>query len=449
MAETTRDLAPPAEVRRIAQVLEDAGFATWAVGGAVRDALAGLEPGDWDLATAAPPARVRSLFRRTVPVGIEHGTVGVIGGDGVMYEVTTFRRDIETDGRRARVSFGVDLRDDLDRRDFTINAVAWHPLTGEVLDPHGGMADLRDGRLRTVGDARERFAEDRLRVLRALRFAGRFGLRVDEDTWAAVAASAGELGHLSAERVRDELLKLLAETNQASRSLGLYRRSGALAALFPELAPPVGEPVPPPSRGAGPPTWEAALAAVDTLPRHRTLLRVAALLASARPVAAEPVAEPSAAPFAPAAAAARTVLQRLRFSRADEDWATHLIAQLGAWPAPAAPAADLRRWLQRIGPEYLHDLLRLRVALLRGRGAPDHELRDLCTLAGRARATLRDRPPLEVGDLAIDGSDLRRLGLKPGPLYGEILRELLERVVEEPALNQRERLLEIVERRVG
>ncbi|HEV2132552.1 MAG TPA: polynucleotide adenylyltransferase, partial [Longimicrobiaceae bacterium] len=150
-----RELEPPHEVRRIARRLEEAGHATWTVGGAVRDALAGIPPGDWDLTTAARPGEVQRLFRRTVPIGVEHGTVGVLGKDGHLYEVTTFRRDVETFGRRARVAFADTLEEDLERRDFTINAVAWHPLTREVRDPHGGVPALRAGLLRTVGEAEE------------------------------------------------------------------------------------------------------------------------------------------------------------------------------------------------------------------------------------------------------------------------------------------------------
>ncbi|MBW3572347.1 MAG: CCA tRNA nucleotidyltransferase, partial [Gemmatimonadetes bacterium] len=210
------DLHPPPEVPSIARTLRDAGFDTWAVGGAVRDALAGGRPGDWDLTTAARPGDVRRLFRRTVPVGIAHGTVGVLGRDGHLYEVTTFRRDVETDGRHARVIFADTVDDDLQRRDFTINAVAWHPLTHELRDPHGGVPDLREGILRTVGDPAERFREDRLRVLRALRFAGRFGLRIDGATWGAAREAAPELVHLSAERVREELLKVLRQVDPPS-----------------------------------------------------------------------------------------------------------------------------------------------------------------------------------------------------------------------------------------
>src|SRR5690606_15815195 len=180
------DLHPPAAVREIARRLEDAGYETWAVGGAVRNAVLGLPPGDWDLATRARPPEVRRLFRRTVPIGIEHGTVGVLGRDRVLYEVTTFRRDVETTGRHAVVEFADSVIEDLARRDFTCNALAWHPLRGELLDPFSGLEDLRAGWLRTVGAPDERFAEDYLRVLRALRFAGRLRTAIEPRTWDAL-----------------------------------------------------------------------------------------------------------------------------------------------------------------------------------------------------------------------------------------------------------------------
>ncbi len=165
---------PPDGFLAIAERLEAGGFEAWGVGGAIRDAHMGVDRADWDIATDARPAQVRGLFPRTVPLGIEHGTVGVIAGDGTMYEVTTFRRDVETDGRHAVVEFAESIDEDLSRRDFTINAVAWRPATGELRDPFRGLADLDRGVLRAVGDPEQRFAEDYLRVLRGLRFAGRY-----------------------------------------------------------------------------------------------------------------------------------------------------------------------------------------------------------------------------------------------------------------------------------
>src|SRR5579864_4480774 len=170
-------LNPPKPVLEIARRLEDAGYEAWCVGGAIRDALLGHPHLDWDLATSATPDQVRELFgpRRTIPVGIEFGTVGVLDRRGVMHEVTTFRRDVRTDGRHAEVEFGVSLDDDLARRDFTINAIAFSPTRGELRDPFGGRADLERRIVRAVGYPEARMQEDRLRALRAIRFAARFG----------------------------------------------------------------------------------------------------------------------------------------------------------------------------------------------------------------------------------------------------------------------------------
>jgi tRNA nucleotidyltransferase/poly(A) polymerase len=433
---TLAGLAPPADVRDIALRLRGAGFETWAVGGAVRDALAGGDAGDWDLTTSARPADVRRLFRRTVPIGIEHGTVGVLGKDGRMYEVTTFRRDVETFGRRARVAFADTLEEDLQRRDFTINAVAWNPLTGELRDPHGGVDDFRGGVLRTVGNPAERFAEDRLRVLRALRFAGKFDLWVEPATWEAIQASAGELGGLSAERIREELMKVLG-LPRPSLSLRLYADSGVLAALYPELAACVGV-----EDGAGEDVWTHQLRVVDALPRYRLTLRLAALLHDVgKPVAPEQHA-------AAGAAIARELLRRLKTSNAESDRVVHLVAQHADLPAPDAPAPALRRWARLVGPAFLPALFRLRFADCRARGERcDPE--PLLALRRRVRKVLRDAPPLTIGDLAINGADLRAAGIPAGPLYGEILRDLLELVTDDPSLNTRDSLISEVERRMS
>src|SRR6476661_6227625 len=169
-------LNPPAAVLEIAGRLEEAGFEAWCVGGAIRDALLGHPHLDWDLATSATPNQVRELFgaKRTIPIGVEFGTVGVLDRKNKMHEVTTFRRDVKTDGRHAEVEFGVSLDDDLARRDFTINAMAYSPTRDELRDPFGGRADLDKHILRAVGDADARMREDRLRALRAIRFASRF-----------------------------------------------------------------------------------------------------------------------------------------------------------------------------------------------------------------------------------------------------------------------------------
>lgn len=440
------DLHPPADVLRIARRLEEGGFETWAVGGAVRDALRGEAPGDWDLTTAARPGDVRRLFRRTVPIGIEHGTVGVLGKDGHLYEVTTFRRDVENFGRHARVVFAARLEEDLERRDFTINAVAWHPLRGEVRDPHGGMADLRAGVLRTVGDPAARFAEDRLRVLRAMRFAGRFGLEIEPETWRELQRSADQLGALSPERVREELYKLLAGQRSASRALALYQRSGVLRALYPELEATVGLPV----AGAAD-AWSFALAAVDAIPRTRPILRLAALLhLTGLPAASRQASGGEGTPERIAAAGAAVVwevMRRLRASNADANRVAHLVAQHASFPGGIESAAEVRRWLRRVGTDYYRDLVRLRIALCAA--GYDGQAADLARFVRRVRRVLQERPALEITDLAIGGAELRSAGIPSGPLYGEILRELLEMVTDDPSLNQRDRLVEIVTRRIS
>jgi tRNA nucleotidyltransferase (CCA-adding enzyme) len=455
-------LQPPAAVLDIARKLHDAGHDVWAVGGAVRDALLGVETEDWDLATSARPEQVRRTFRRTVPVGVEHGTVGVLARDGVMYEVTTFRRDVETFGRHAVVEFAQTIDEDLSRRDFTFNAIAWHPIRDEVHDPYHGLDDLRSATLRTVGEPADRFAEDYLRVLRALRFAGHFVLEVEPATWDALRAAVPHLGGLSPERVREELFKILGRTRHASAALRLYAASGALAALYPELDALAGMDLPPaPLPGDDAPSgtvadaddaWLRTLRAVDALPPHRPLLRCAGLLHAAGMPAArardlrggwrytghEPVG----------ARIAESVMRRLRASNADTEHVASLVARQSDLFPPDAPDAGVRRWLLHVPPPMVVPLFRLRFALWRAHPVPGGD-RDLCERWRHVRAVLAARPVLTTNELAIDGRDLKLLGLEPGPRFGEILRALLDRVIEEPSLNERDRLVELVRLMTG
>lgn len=418
-------LEAPSAVRWIARTLEDQGFETWAVGGAVRDALLGHPSGDWDLATQARPEHMRRIFKRTVPIGIEHGTVGVLARDGLMYEVTTFRRDVETDGRHAVVSFADRIEDDLARRDFTINAIAWHPGTERLLDPFAGRRDLTRGVLRTVGDPSERFREDHLRVLRAFRFAGRFELRIEPSTWAALRTMTGMLRQLSVERIRDELVKVLEADPRPSTALDLYRTSGALAELYPELAMLSGSQ----ALGTSSSLWDVALATVDALPLGRPILRLAGLL---RGMEQKRVA---------------AVLVRLRLSNQQVERVSRIASALPL-PSSDAPDADFRRWLSRTGRDFWNGAVRIQLARARALSAlaagPDTEPSDVLEAWRRARAVRDQGPPLEVGDLALDGRSLIALGLKPGPRFGDILDDLLDWVLEDPARNREERLVERV-----
>lgn len=376
----------PAEVERLARTLEAAGHEAWCVGGAIRDFLLGNLESDVDLATSASPEEVLRLFTRTVPVGIEHGTVGVLDREGRLHEVTTFRKDVRTDGRHAEVAYGVSLEDDLSRRDFTINAIAYHPLRHEWRDPHHGVADLTTGVVRAVGEAAERFREDFLRILRGLRFAARFGFRIDPDTWQAMQSAAPGLAGLSAERVRDEWMKGLQTARQVPELVRLWHASGAAAVVLPELR-----------RGA-------ELRDPDAAPRDPVLLT--ALL----------VDDPGA------------VLSRLKSSRADIQRAARIVT------GPAAPAHEdartVRRWLASVGGAA-DDLLRAH-AIRTGHPAPWLPVVDEI----RARGDALDR-----GALAISGHDLALAGMARGPAMGTLLERLLEEVLEDPSRNTKDHLL--------
>jgi tRNA nucleotidyltransferase (CCA-adding enzyme) len=363
---------------------------------------------------------MRKLFRRTVPIGVRHGTLGILVDDGTMFEITTFRRDVDTDGRHAVVAFADDIEEDLARRDFTINAIAWHPLREEWLDPFGGRADLDARRLRAVGNPERRFAEDYLRVLRALRFAGRFGLAIEPDTWRALTEAAPHVSMLSAERIREELLKVLEADPNPSVALDLYARSGALAVLYPELAAEVKEDAD---------RWSRSLRTVDRLPRGRPFLRLAAIL---RLLDARGAAQ---------------VLLRLRLSNAQVD-ETARRASAPRVPPPDASGEDFRRWLSAVGPERLAAVSRIELAEARGEG--DRQIANSVVASWlAARRVLSEHPPLRVSDLAVDGGTLIRMGLKPGPAFGRVLERLLSWVLEDPSRNQESLLEERVREILG
>ena len=434
-------LAAPDAVLEITKKLEGAGFQTWAVGGAVRDALLGLPVGDWDLTTRATPDDVRRIFKRTVPVGVEHGTVGVLARDGVMYEVTTFRRDVQTDGRHAVVEFAQTVEADLARRDFTFNAIAWHPITGELRDPYEGLEDLKRALLRTVGEPRERFAEDYLRVLRALRFAGHFVLEVDPPTWEAMRAATPQLPQLSAERVREELWKIFTKTRHASAALVLYEKSDVLRVLYPEVAALAAL-----ERETQVPLWTHTLATVDALPVSRPALRAMAFLHAVGAPTAKVKDLRGNWRFTGhevlGARKADEVMRRLRASNSDIERVVHLVQRQSDLFPPDAPDSLVRHWLVAMTPAMVRDFFRFRIAHARGSGMDGS---DLVQRWRHAHRIMLGRPVLDASGLAITGRDLKALGLQPGPQFGEILDALVLRVLDEPGLNDKATLLQIVQ----
>ena len=368
----------PPEVLKIAKKLEDAGFETWCVGGAIRDNLLGVENHDFDLTTAAPPQEVQKLFKRTVPVGIEHGTVVVLDGDNKPHEVTTFRKDIETDGRHAVVAFGVSLMDDLARRDFTINAMAYHPIRHEWRDPFQRAQDLEKKLIRSVGDPNWRFQEDYLRILRALRFSARFDFRIHGRTLEAAKANVQGLAQLSAERVRDEWFKGIQTARKVSKLVALWKDIGAKRIWLPELGDAAG---------------------VDKLPRDPVVLTAY--------IAKDPA----------------SLLTRLKCANRDIERGRAIGKWRDNYPEPK-DIARVRRWMADVG-EHVDDLLI---------GASD----PVRKAVAKVRA---DNPPLALKDLAIKGDDLIAAGVRPGPDVGEALARLLDEVLEDPSRNTKDYLL--------
>ena len=386
----------PEEVLEIARTLEEAGHETWCVGGAVRDNLLTHANKDFDLATAARPEQVRELFRKTIPIGVEHGTVAVLDRERRPHEVTTFRKDVSTDGRHAVVEFGASLEQDLARRDFTVNAMAYHPLRHEWRDPFDGQADLERGVIRAVGEAAERFREDYLRILRAIRFAARFGFVIEPATWEAAKASVHGLPKLSAERVRDEWVKGLETAQRPSELVALWTEVGGVEVWLPEIG----------KRETG--SEKRTTDVVDSFEQRDPIL-ITSYLSS----------DPAA------------TLGRLRCSNAEIERGRRIGAHRDGHPDPESPVA-VRRWMAAAGPA-VDDL----VAIARAEG---HGAR----LAEAVKAIRASGAPLAVGDLALNGSDLMELGVPEGPEVGRVLKKLLEQALEDPSLNTKEALVALV-----
>lgn len=408
--------AVPANVREVCAKLTAAGHQSVTVGGAVRDAILGRDPGDWDVATAAHPDVVMALFPRTIPTGLQHGTVTIVTGRGVAshVEVTTFRGEgAYTDARRPdHVRFGVPLVEDLARRDFRVNAMAYDPETDELIDPYAGMVDLAERMLRAVGptgnvyeDAVARFTEDGLRVMRAVRFAAALEFQLDPDTERGIGPALPSLAKVSRERVAEELRKLLA-AKTPSLGLRIAQRSGIIETIAPALH-------------AGITDLEHWLSRVDAAPRD---VRLGAMFAElAPPVAARRL-------DTKLAKSVDAQLKALKFSNEESQLAAGLVAIHGCAHEAAWTPTEARR--------VLGDVTRARVpaaiAFIRAEGRTD-----LAELMTRVEAD-----PIAVGELAVAGKDLMDgLQMAPGPLLGRILAALLNQALEDPSINTREELM--------
>jgi tRNA nucleotidyltransferase (CCA-adding enzyme) len=423
------------------------------VGGALRDVVAGRISPDWDLATAAPPETTARLLAHAVYEN-RFGTVAVRRG-GTEYQVTTFRSDHDyADYRRPhRVEFGTSLEADLARRDFTMNAMAWGREPdgpARLVDPFGGVADIAARRIRAVGDARQRFEEDALRIVRAIRFATTLGFTIEPATLAAIRATAPLVVHLSGERIAAELEKILG-AERPSVGLRLLAETGVLAAVSPDLAAQVGVAQ---AKVPGEDLWDHTVRTVD-----------AAASAGANPIVrwaafVHDIGKPATAADghfyrheSVGADLAAEALERLRVSNATRDRVVHLVRQHMFRYEPAWGDPAIRRFLGKVGPDAIDDLLALRAADNIGSGLAAN-VDDLDELRSRVAAELAAGPILDRSALAVDGSDLiEELGLAPGPQVGQVLTALFDRVVDDPRLNTRATLLElaraVVSRRHG
>ena len=444
----------PEDVVEVCRRLQVAGWEAHLVGGGVRDLLLDRPPSDFDVATNAHPETVMTLFgsRFAIPTGLQHGTVTVVTHDASgaprHVEVTTYRGEgAYLDGRRpSSVTYVGSLREDLARRDFTMNAIGFDPLTTVVSDPFGGRADLARRCLRAVGRAEDRFREDGLRPMRAVRQAAQLGFDIEPETLAAIAPTLDVFRRVSVERIRDELLKLLAAP-RPSVGIELMRHTGLLADVLPELLESVGVSQ---NRFHKHDVYAHTLAVVDAT-RGDALTRLGALLHDvAKPRARQP-REGAPGEFSffkhelVGAEMTEAICRRLKLSNSDRERVVGLVANHMFYYTDDWSDGTVRRFVRRVGATTLPALFALREGDIAGRGFSEDPESELGELRRRIAAVNAEDAVLRVADLAIDGKDVMRLlGLEPGRQVGVLLDRLLERVLDDPSWNTREGLTSLL-----
>lgn len=411
------------------------------VGGAVRSLALGGTPPDYDFATNAHPDQVQRVFRRVIPTGIEHGTVTVLYQNEA-FEVTTYRTEgAYSDARHPdEVAFVGSISEDLKRRDFTMNALAIDPADGTFLDPHEGLADLTAGLIRAIGSPSERFGEDALRVMRAIRFAAQLGFEIEPHTLEAMSNSADLLSSVSIERIRDELSKLLV-SSRPSHGLKLAAACGAQAHFLPELSATIGF-----EQGGRHhyPLFEHLLLCCDAI-ENKLELRLAALLHDVGKPESVVRHDDEIVHFHDhdelGARLVREALTRLRFPRRTIEHVSHLVRHHMFGYTVEWSDAAVRRFIARVGRENIDDLLALRVADSFAVTGERPHTSNVVELRKRIDRVLTEQNALTVRDLAVNGNDLQEAGVPRGPLLGVILRQLLETVLDDPQQNTPETLI--------
>jgi tRNA nucleotidyltransferase (CCA-adding enzyme) len=441
--------AIPSEVQAVCRRLREAGHAAFIVGGSVRDLILGRAPGDFDVATSAHPEATMRVFgsRFAIPTGLLHGTVTVLAGETGkprQVEVTTFRGEgVYLDGRRpSTVTFGATLEEDLSRRDFTMNAIAYDPATAALIDPFDGQGDIRRRLIRTVGDPILRFTEDGLRPMRGVRQAAQLGFVLEAATQTAIPRTLESFRKVSAERVRDELRKLLLAP-VPSVGIEIMRATGLLAEVLPELLPTIGCQQ---NRYHQHDVYHHTLATLDAaIPDF--VVRLAALLHDlGKPRTQAPRADaPGEFSFfrheQVGAEMATAIATRLKLPTSDRDALCALVGGHMFFYTPEWTDGTVRRFVKRVGPELVPRLFALREADVASRAAGQDREQETRELRARIAQVAADDAALRVTDLAIDGQDVMRiLGIPPSRRVGEVLEALLEQVLDDPGLNERETL---------
>jgi len=438
----------PSGAEIILNTLEQHGYEAYVVGGCVRDSILNRKPEDWDITTSAKPEQVKRIFRRTVDTGIEHGTVTVlIGKDG--FEVTTYRVDgLYEDGRHPKeVTFTSRLEEDLKRRDFTINAMAYND-DERLVDAFGGMRDLNYHLIRCVGDPKERFSEDALRILRAVRFSAQLAFPIEPETAEAIKSLAPNLEKISAERIQAELVKLLVsdhpERIQDACELGITK------VVLPEWDDMVGVKQNTPHH-----KYDVAAHTVHALQnvKNDKVLRLTMLFHDMGKPVMKTTDENGRDHFKGHAIAseqiAKTVMKRLKFDNDTIRKVTKLVAYHDYRMEPTG--ANVRRAMHEIGVELFPYYLAVRLADTKAQSSYERrgKLENIIQIRELYRNALRNKECVTLKDLAVTGTNLINLGIAPGKELGTLLNELLDMVIEDPAWNQKGKLCDYVKERFG
>ena len=434
----------PASVDAIIDSLQAKGYEAYAVGGCVRDSILGCKPDDWDITTSATPWQVKEIFNRTVDTGLQHGTVTVLMGN-YAHEVTTYRIDGDyEDGRHPKeVTFTASLEEDLKRRDFTINAMAYNDKSG-LIDLYGGIEDLQRKCIRCVGNAEERFKEDALRIMRALRFSAQLDFGIDQETYDAVRDLSSTLAKISAERIATELTKLLVSGHP--EYIQHAYDTGITKVILPEFDAVMETPQNNPHH-----CYNVGRHTIESLKYTPVdkVLRLTMLLHDIGKPACWTTDEDGIDHFKGHAMEgmelARDILQRLKFDNDTIYQVTNLIKWHDCRMEPSLKT--IRKILNKIGPNLFEKLLTVQYAdtMAQSGFCRKEKIQRITEVEACFKEILESNQCISLKDLEVTGQDLIALGLKPGPQIGQLLNQALDQVLEEPEKNERNYLLSFID----